>query len=304
MRKTIQNRKNKIREGSVIADVMIYAVAGALAFITLYPMYYVLVMSLSTPSRAATLQVYWWPDGWYFDGYLQVIKDRTLWRSYLNTIIYALGTTVGMLFTTSLAAYALSSKKLKYRKFLNIFLLIPMYISGGMIPTFLLINKIGMYNTPWAMIIPGAYSVYNVILMKAYFSSLPESLREAARIDGANNYQIMAKIYLPISKPIIAVIALYTIVGVWNSWIGAAIYLSDPKLQPLQIYLRRILVQGSVDLFENMTAEDLARAMERKLSADQLKYTVIMISSIPMLAAYPFFQKYFVKGIMLGSLKE
>lgn len=297
------SKKNRIREGSRGADVIIYTIAALLAFIAIYPMYYVLVMSLSTPSQAATLQVYWYPKGIYLDGYRKVLKDTTLWRSYLNTFLYAAANTVGMLFTTSLAAYALSSPKLLHRKVINMYLLIPMYIGGGLIPTFLVMTKLGLYNTPWALIIPGCYSVSNIILMKAYFSSLPETIREAARMDGANNYRILWNIYLPMSMPIIAVVALYTIVGVWNSWFSAAIYLSDAEWQPLQIYLRRILVQGTVNLMDNLTPEEMIAAMEAKLSADQLKYTVIIISSLPMLVAYPFFQKYFVKGVMLGSLK-
>jgi putative aldouronate transport system permease protein len=179
-----------------------------------------------------------------------------------------------------------------------------MYFSGGLIPLFLLIKKIGLYNTIWALILPGGFSIWYIILMKAYFGTISEELKDSAKIDGANHYRLFLSIILPVSKPIIAVIALYTIVSVWNSWFRAAIFILNEKIQPLQIYLRRILVQQTVDLVQDlMTAEELKAAQDLALSNTQLKYTVIIIASLPMLIAYPFFQRYFIKGVMLGSLK-
>ena len=298
-------KKNHIREGSKIADVIIYIVAALFALISLYPLYYVLILSLSSPENAITMQVFGWPKGFYLDGYRRILTDTKLWIAYRNTIGYALAQMILMLIICSMAAYTLSSKHLKGRKFLNFFLLIPMYFSGGIIPLFLLVLRLGIYDTPWALILPGSFNIWYIILIKSYFSTIPESLREAAQIDGANSYRILLNVYLPTSKPILAVVALYTIINVWNGWYRAAIFLASSNLQPLQLYLRKVLIEQSVDLSQEfLTAEELLQDQKERLSNNQLKYTVIIISSLPMLIAYPYFQKFFVKGVMMGSLKE
>ncbi len=301
----MKKNRNAIREGSRFADAAIYFIAAIVAFITLYPLYYVLILSLSEPEIAATMRVYWFPKGLYWGGYEKIFEDVRLWISYRNTLIYAGVEAVGMLFTCCTFAYALSWKKLRGRSWINAFILIPMYFSGGIIPLFLLMINFGLYNTPWALILPGCYSIWYIILVRSYFSSIPETLREAARIDGANHYQTLWSIYLPISKPILAVIALYTIVGVWNSWYHPALFLTDTNLQPLQLYLRRVLVEQTISFTEDFaSAEMLVAYQEEKISNNQLKYTVIIVSTLPMIVAYPFFQRYFIKGVMLGSLKE
>lgn len=301
----VQKRSNQIRTGSKTADVLIYVLMGVVAFVTLYPLYYVLILSLSSPQHAASLQVYWWPRGLYLGGYEKIIGDSRIWTSYRNTILYAFAQMILMLAVCGSAAYALSYKNLKGRRFINIYLLIPMYFSGGIIPLFLLILNMGIYNTPWALILPGAYSIWYTILIKAFFGSIPESMREAAMIDGASVYQIFAKIYIPLAKPILAVVALYTVIGVWNEWYKASLFITEQSLQPLQLYLRRILVEQSVDLSQDyVSQEQMLASMAQRMSNNQLKYCVIIVSSVPMLCAYPFFQKYFVKGVMLGSLKE
>lgn len=292
------------QDGALWADVLIYLFAALAAFIALYPMYYVFVLSLSDPMYAATMKVYWAPKGFYLGGYQKIMQDTRLWISYRNTVLYALGECAIMLFTCATFAYALSYKQLKGRGAINAFILIPMYFSGGTIPLFLMVMNYGIYNTPWALLLTGGYSVWYIILVKSYFSTIPEELREAAKIDGANHYQTFSLVYLPVSKPILAVIALYTVLGVWNGWFRAALYLADQNIQPLQLYLRRLLVAANVDLnAEFESAEDILAAQKEAISNSQLKFTVIMVSSLPMLVAYPFFQRYFVKGIMLGSLK-
>ncbi len=297
--------RNHIREGSRAADAVIYILTAILAFVTLYPMYYVLVLSLSEPKAASTMRVYWWPKGFYLGGYKKIFSDMKLWTSYRNTILYAVSQMVLMLFTCSTFAYGLSYKQLRHRGLINAFILIPMYFSGGVIPLFILVIRYGLYNTPWSLILTGGYSIWYIILVKSYFSTIPETLRESAKIDGANHYQIWWYLFLPLGKPILAVIALYTIVNVWNSWFNAALFLADQKIQPLQLYLRRILVQANIDLVQELTtAEEIKAAQHDAISNSQLKYTVIMVASLPMMVAYPFFQKYFVKGAMLGSLKE
>ena len=295
--------KNRVREGSRIATVIMYAIAVFVIFITIYPMYYVFILSLSEPRYALTMQVYTIPRGFNLTAYQMLVADSKIWRAFGNTVMYAVSTTILMLTTSVLGAFPLTFKSLIGRKYINTYLLITMFFSGGLIPSFLLIMKLGMYDSPLALIIPGCFSVWNIILTKAYLSTIPETLREAAKIDGANVYQILLRIYLPLSTPILAVVAVYTIVGTWNSWFSALVYLPHLDWQPLQLYLRRMLVvsQNPQDM---MGSEEVKRMLELQLSYAQLKYAMIIFTSLPVLFTYPFFQKYFMKGIMLGSLKE
>ncbi|MBR3927958.1 MAG: carbohydrate ABC transporter permease [Clostridia bacterium] len=296
---------NRIKDRSILGQILIYFVAAIIAFITIYPMYYVLVLSLSSPREALTMRVYWWPKGFFLGGYERILSDIRLWTAYKNTIFYCSVRAVLNLLTSVLVAYPLTVRKLYGRKFVTFFLLIPMYVAGGIIPEFILMTKLGLYNTPWALILPGSYSIWYIILTRSYFHSIPESLRESAKLDGANSYRILWNVYLPTSKPILAVVALYTIIGVWNSWYHASIYITEHDWQPLQLYLRRILIEQTEQLGDSMNdAEALRRMQESQISNNQMKYTVIIVSSLPMLIAYPFFQNYFVKGVMLGSLKE
>ena len=264
-----QTINNRIRERSRLGTAVLYFFAAVVAFITIYPMYYVLVLSLSTPREALTMRVYWWPKGFFLGGYHRILVDPRLWRSYGNTVLYC-----------------------SVRAVLNLL-------------TFILMTRLGLYNSPWALILPGSYSIWYIILVRSYFRTIPESLRESAKLDGANSYRILWNVFLPTSKPILAVIALYTIIGVWNSWYHASIYITDHDWQPLQLYLRRILIEQTEQLGDMMDdAEAMRRAQQQQISNNQMKYTVIIVSSLPMLIAYPFFQQYFVKGVMLGSLKE
>ena len=305
---TAKKNQKKIREGSVIADVIIFVVVALLAFLCLYPMYFVLVTSLSDPAYAQQMNTYWWPrseSGIFLGTYKRLVTDMTMWKAYANTIVYTIIPTFLMLVTCCLCAYPLTSPKLVGRKICNIFLLIPMYFGGGLIPTFILMTKLGLYNNIWAIIIPAAFNIWYIILTRSYFRSIPESLRESAKLDGANSYQILFRVFLPTSKPILAVVALYTIIGVWNSWYHASSYITDQSWQPLQMFLRRILIEQTEQLGDMLNdAEAMRRAQEQQISNNQMKYTVIIVSSLPMLIAYPFFQQYFVKGVMLGSLKE
>lgn len=299
-----KHNKNRIKEGSPVVTAIIYFISAIVCFITLYPMYYVLILSLSEPVAAATMKVYVVPKGFCLDSYKLLISDREIWHAYMNTILYIVPTTILMLTTCILGAYPLTVKGLKYRKLINTFLLIPMYFSGGMIPSFLLIVKLGLYDSPLSQILPACFSIWYIILTKSYLSSIPESLREAARIDGANVYQTLFRIYLPLSKPILAVISVYTIVNIWNSWFAASIYLPHTKWQPLQLYLRRVLIENTKTVQDILDAEEAKAQALRRMSNAQLKYAMIIFTTLPVLCVYPFFQKYFIKGIMLGSLKE
>lgn len=296
--------KKGIGEGNQFATFLMYFACVVIAFITLYPMYYVLILSLSSPEYASTMKVYVVPKGFDLSAYKVLVSNSNMWRAYLNTLMYVVPNTVLMIITSSVVAYGLNYKKLIGRKFLTMFLLIPMYFGGGMIPTFLLIVKLGLYDSPLSQIIPSCFSIWNIILVKAYFKSIPDSLSEAAKIDGAGVMQVFMKIMIPLGKPIFAVVAVYTIVGVWNSWFSAMLYLPHTEWQPLQLYLRRLLVEATQSVKEMVDASTAREIAERQLSNAQLKYAMIIFTSLPVLCTYPFFQKYFIKGMVLGSLKE
>jgi putative aldouronate transport system permease protein len=293
-----------IREGSGIVDFIMYALAVVIIFITLYPMYYVLILSLSEPRYALNMEVYTVPRGFDLSSYMVLIKNTKIWRAFLNTVVYVIAGTGLMLLSSAVSAFPLTYRGLPGRKYINMYMLLTMFFSGGLIPTFLLVMRLGMYDSPLALIIPGCFSVWNIILVKSYFSTVPETLREAAKIDGASVYQILLRIYLPLSTPILAVIAVYTIVGTWNSWFGAMVYLPSLDWQPLQLYLRRMLIDELATVAGVLSSNAVKEMEERKLAFAQLKYAMIIFTSLPVLFTYPFFQKYFMKGIMLGSLKE
>ena len=288
-------------------DVIVLILSAGACFITIYPMWYVIIMSISDPVVAAGSGVTFWPSGFYLGSYQIILREMDFWLSVRNSVLYVIAGLVLMLATTLLGAYPLTRPNLKGRKACVIFLLIPMYFSGGMIPSFILITKLGLYNTPWATILPGAYGIWNIILCKTYLQSIPHELAEAAYIDGAGNMQALTRIYLPLSKPVLAVISIYTIVGIWNSWFGAKLYQPNPAIQPVQLYLQKVLVEQSVDLSkmmeQNMTQEMMEAMTAKAMSARQLKYSMIVVVTLPIIMVYPMFQKHFVKGVMLGSLK-
>ena len=250
------------------------------------------------------MRVYLVPKGFNLSAFQVLVTDMKMWRAYANTVLYVVPTTILMIATSTVVAFGLNYKKLMGRKFLTMFLLIPMYFAGGTIPSFLLIVKLGLYDSPFSQVIPACFSIWNIILVKAYFRSIPESLTEAARIDGASLVQVLLKVFVPLGKPIFAVLAVYTIVGVWNSWFSAMLYLPHTEWQPLQMYLRRILVESKQTLTQVMDAATAKELAMRQLSNAQLKYAMIIFTTLPVLCTYPFFQKYFVKGMVLGSLKE
>ena len=202
-----KQNKNKIKEGNRTVTAVLYILAAIAAFITLYPMYYVLILSLSEPAYAATMRVYLVPKGFNLSAFQVLVTDMKMWRAYANTVLYVVPTTILMIATSTVVAFGLNYKKLMGRKFLTMFLLIPMYFAGGTIPSFLLIVKLGLYDSPFSQVIPACFSIWNIILVKAYFRSIPESLTEAARIDGASLLQVLLKVFVPLGKPIFAVLA-------------------------------------------------------------------------------------------------
>lgn len=285
--------------GGRMFDVANAAILFALVLVTAYPVIYVIIASISNPILVYQgSKLLLWPRGFSLETYRLVMDYPALWMGYGNTLIYvAVGTAIS-LFLTILGAYGLSRPYLPGRVVLTFFIAFTMYFSGGMIPSFILVNKLGLYDTPWAMLIPGAVSTFNLIIMISYFKGIPESLEESAKIDGASEYRILAQIFIPLCVPVIAVIALYYAVAKWNSYFQAVIYLRNRKYYPLQLILREILIQND----QTMLSGDGAYA-GMEAYAQNVKYASIVVSTVPILLVYPFIQKYFVKGIMIGAIK-
>lgn len=288
---------------SVAVDALIYLVSAVIAIITVWPFVYVFSMSISNPDEVLKQSIWLFPKGLHFDSYRMIFRNNELWRAYLNTILYVLSGTFLSTLVSLISAYPLSRPKLVGRKFFVFYLIIPMYLSGGLVPYFIQINKLGLFNNPLVMILPGIVSIWNIILVRSFIKNLPESLQEAAIIDGASEIGILFRIIIPLCKPIIAVIVLYTAVGIWNSWFNALIFLPKKEWQPLQLFMARVLVYSQATLaFQAMkNAEEGAKSAA---TAIQLKYAAIIFTTLPILCLYPFLQKYFVKGAMIGSLKE
>jgi len=264
------------------------------------PLLYVLLGSFLQPNILISQGISLNPDHWTIDGYVRIFQDGSIMRGFLNSVLYAGGFTMVSIIFSILAGYALSIDELVGKRTFMIFFLFTMFFNGGLIPTYLLIRELGLINTPWAIILPGAVTVWNIILARTYFKALPNELKEAARIDGASDFMIFIKVVLPLAKPIIFVLALFAFIGQWNAYFNAMIYLENRSLYPLQLVLREILIQNEVQ--PGMIADQLARAEMQRIS-EMIKYSSIVVASLPLLIMYPFFQKYFEKGVMVGSLK-
>lgn len=269
-------------------------------FITILPLGYILIASFMDPITLASKGISFNPSNWSIEAYRKIFKDDAIVRGFINSFFYATSFAVLTVAVTMMTAYPLTKKDLVGRRFITIFFLITMFVGGGLVPTYLLVKNLNMLDTIWAIIIPGVVNVWNIILARTYFNGIPEELSEAAKIDGANDVQIFFKIMLPLAKPIMFVLFLYAFVGQWNSYFDAMIYLKDPKLEPLQLVLRKILIQNqpSTDMIGSQV-----QLAELKRMAELLKYATIVVSSLPLLVMYPFFQKYFEEGVLLGSIK-
>lgn len=293
--------KNKISGEFTVTDVIIYIFAALIGAVTLWPFIFILSLSLSSPEEAIKQSVWLLPKDLDFGAYIRVVSNKSLWTAYRNTIFYvSLGTFLNCLMSV-LAAYPLSRPKLFGRAILVKFVIIPMYFTGGLVPYFILITKLGLYNNPLVMILPAMVSIWNIILVRTYMTNLPEALIESAVIDGASELSILYKIIIPLSKPILAVIALYSAVGIWNSWFDAMLFLPNRELHPLQLFLARMLVFEAPTV--NMDPEMVKIIEAQMATVTQLKYAVIIIATLPIMMLYPFIQKYFIKGTLVGSLK-
>ncbi len=281
-------------KGDKVFDTIIIIIVSVIAILFLFPLLNVLASSFSSADAIVAGKVGIFPQQFTLNGYKQILQNQSIWKGFWNSIKYTFIGTIIQVTCQMLCAYPLSRKDFKGRKFLNLFLVLTMFISGGMIPTYLLITQLHLYNTMWAIILPGCISVFNIIVIRTYMeSSIPKELQEAAMIDGCGDVRIFTRIVLPLCRPIIAVMILYAVVGYWNSYFNALMYVQDINLMPLQNVLNSILVSNE---------SSLGSGADVNLS-EQLKYVTIVVSSLPLLVVYPFFQKYFEKGVTIGGVK-
>lgn len=275
-------------------------ILGLLAIIVIYPLYFIVIASFSNPDAVMNGEVLLFPIQFSLEGYQRLLGESQIWIGYRNTILYTtLGTALNI-FVTIPAGWALSRKNLAFRKFMMWFFIVTMFFGGGLIPFYLLVSRLNMIDSPLALIIPGAVSVWNVFMTKAFYeSNIPEELLEAAKIDGAGEYRTFLSIILPISKPIIAVMILFYAVGHWNSYFNALIFIQSENLYPLQLVLRDILIvaEGTTGTGDPQTI------LEQQRIANMIKYSSIIVSSLPIIILYPFIQRFFEKGFLVGSFK-
>ena len=295
-------RKNAMRD--TMGDKVFYIIngifLGLVALIVLYPLYFIIIASISDPDAVLAGRVVLYPVDITFNGFAKILERTDVWTGYLNTIIYTVLTVVLSLLVTIPAGWALSRKTLPGKKWFMIFFIIPMFFGGGLIPFYNVMSSLGLVNTIWAVILPSILSVWNLFMAKTFFeSSIPNGLIEAAKIDGAGQFRIFASVVIPLSKAVIAVMALYYAVGQWNSYFNAMIFLQDETKYPLQLVLKEILIAS-----ESTMGGSGETILEQFRLSNQIKYVSVIVSSLPVLCLYPFVQKYFAQGVMIGSLKE
>ena len=288
--------------GDKTFDLVNCIILVAVLFLTAYPLYYVLNASVSDPFKVYAGETMLYPVGFSWSGYGRIFQDPMIVKGYMNSMVYTIAGTIVSVLLTCVSGYALSKRTLPGRRWIMIFLLFTMYFNGGLIPTYLTVRNVGLFNTMWALIIPNAISVYNLIIARTFFeSNIPDSLTEAASIDGSSNIGTMVRIVMPLSTPIIAVMIVFYAVGLWNNWFDALIYTTKSNMAPLQLVLRSILIksQASSDMMTGMDAN----YAEKQKATEMIKFASIVVASVPMLIVYPFVQKYFSKGIMIGAIK-
>ena len=292
----------KQRKSDNVFDVVNITLLIILAFIFIYPLWFVLIASVSDPNEIWSGNVILFPKGVSFTGYEKILQQSDIWIGYRNSIFYTIAGVCISLFMTVSAAYPLSRKDFKARNFLMGIYTFTMFFNGGLIPSYLLVKNLGMIDSVWAILLPSCISVYNVIVTRTYFqNSIPYELYEAASIDGCTNFKYLLSVVLPLSKPILAVMVLFYGVSKWNEFFNSLIYLSSRDKFPLQLFLKELLVQSQIT--SEITGVDQRWAVEQMRLSESIKYGVIVVASLPVLMIYPFVQKYFVKGVMVGSIK-
>ena len=275
-----------------------------MVIITLYPLVYVLSASISDPTKVNSGEMWLWPLDITFVGYERVFADAEIWIGYANTIFYTVFGTIINLAITLPCAYALTKKTLPGRKFFNFLMLFTMFFSGGLIPLYLLVSKLNMLDTVWAVLLPGAASVWNIFVTRTFMSTnIPSELEEAAEIDGCSPFKKFFRLILPLSAPIIAVMALFYGVGHWNSYFSEMIFLNSREKFPLQVFLRELLIITQMNTSNTLSANQAISIAEQQQIAGVVKYAVMIVSTLPVICIYPFLQRFFVKGVMVGSIK-
>ena len=291
--------KNKIHIGSRAFDVFLVIFMLLLSIVFLYPFLNVLATLLSSNKMITMGQVTFYPREMMFEGYRMLLKDENIFGAYWNTIVIAVGTAVFSLTLTSLLAYTMMIREFVFRKPLAIFLLVTMFFSGGTVPTYLLIQNLGLYDSWWALILPNAVSAYNVFVYRSFYQGISTELREAARIDGAGELTILTRIYVPLAKALYATFGLMAVVGVWNSYYEALLYIKEPGRQPIQMLLRKIVFTQNT---ANMTNAQVMIS-NGDLNPLNVQYACIIATIGPILLVYPFIQKYFAQGMQVGAVK-
>ncbi|MFK7691879.1 carbohydrate ABC transporter permease [Paenibacillus sp. HJGM_3] len=287
--------------GDRLFDALVYALLSIVVLVVLYPLVFVLSASVSDPAAVMKGQVWLVPKDWTWVGYSRIFQSGEIVTGYRNTIVYTVVGTAINLAMTICAAYPLSRKDFHGRNAIMAFAVFTMFFSGGLIPNYLLVKNLGMLDTIWALVIPNAVAVWNIVIMRTFFqTSIPHEVQESASIDGCTDFQILFRIVLPLSLPIIAVMVLFYSVAHWNAFFNALIYLTDRDHYPLQLLLREILILGEMQEMVDMSDASLAQKL---LEVEAIKYAMVVVANLPVLLLYPFLQKYFVKGVMIGAIK-
>ncbi len=292
--------KRQVTWNDLIFNIILYGISIVILLIVIYPLYFIIIASFSNPTEVANGKVWFVPSQFTVDGYKEIMRHSELWTGYRNTIVYTvLGTVIGLAVNIP-AAYALSRRDLVGRKLITFYFIFTMFFNGGLIPTYFTIRDFGLYDTFWVMVLPFSVAVYHIIIARTFFdSSLPQGILDAAQIDGCGNLRFFFQIALPLSKAVLAVIALYTAVSQWNAYFNALVYIRNEDLKPLQLVIRNILITNQAMAG---TGDGLAAQEARRLS-ELMKYAVIIISTVPIMCVYPFVQKYFSQGVMIGAIK-
>jgi putative aldouronate transport system permease protein len=296
--------KKRIFLDNFIFDTVVNIFIILICITCILPFIHVIMCSFTKPEILVSYKgLNLWPKGFTVKGYELVFRNRELFNGFKNTIIYVIvGTSISVVVNT-LAAYALSRKKVMWSRQLLLFASFTMLFSGGLIPFYLLIQKLGWLNTLWAVTVPGAVNVWHLIILRTSFKALPDSLEESAKLDGANDFQILVSIIIPLSMPVIAVIILYCVVGFWNSWFNASIFLQKRNLFPLQLLLKEILISNDTTKMVNRVAMPSIDYSAMDRFRPLVQYCTTVVATMPIVCAYPFLQKYFIKGVMIGSIK-
>ncbi|MFE5323176.1 carbohydrate ABC transporter permease [Paenibacillus sp. NPDC056579] len=281
-----------------LVDVIIVLLLLVVVVVTLYPFVYMIAVSFSDTVSILKGEVTIWPKGFNLDTYRIVLSDPRIASAYLNTIQYVVVGTLVSLLITAAGAFAISKKELPHHQLFTLLIVFTMFFSGGMIPTFLVVKSYGLVDTLWAMVLPTAVSTWNLIVMRTFFQAMPKEVEESGKIDGLTDIGIFIRLVLPLSKAVLATIGLFYAVGIWNNFYSALLYLRDQDMFPLQVVLRNIVLQGQIN-----SANVTSVGSDNLVVDDALKFTTILVSTVPILLIYPFLQKYFVKGVMIGSVK-